>query len=252
MEASTTTTITSSADLHNGSLSVKIVSFSFVLEISCFSLSQGNGKWFDSFEDSPSSFDHPRQTSRSVSLLELIFVHHFVSARSPSSDNESDGIAQKSSRSKARQQPISTTLDISPFSSACHFLPFRKKIVPNPCSLVAENTHPFVVDVRPSRERESDGDLHEIYRSTLRDLDFERDRRWRAEQEIKHLNDRLEDFQRSQPTTTSNGNILQELNDKHQQRLDDEKSKFQDLTKIVEDYKVKREELRWTSRRRLD
>ena len=205
--------------------------------------SQGDGKWFYSFEDSTSSIDQPWQTSRSVSLLAATFVESFVSARSPSSDNESDGIPQKSSRSKSRQQPISTTFEICSFLSLSLSICFRKKILPNPSSLIAENTHPFVVDVRPSRERESSGDLQEAYRSTLRDLDFERDRRWRAEQEIKHLNDRLEDFQRSQPTTT-NGNILQELNDKHQQRLDEEKSKFQDLAKIVDDYKVNRERQR--------
>ena len=195
----------------------------------------------------PSKIQHRRLLTHDkrpgpFSLLETIFVDHFVSVRSPSSENESDGIPQKSSRSKGRQQPISTTFAICSFLFSFTFsLPvcFRKKILPNPSSLLDENTHPFVVDVRPSRERESSGDLQEIYRSTLRDLDFERDRRWRAEQEIKHLNDRLEDFQRSQPTTTTNGNILQELNDKHQQRLEEEKSKFQDLAKIVDDYKVK-------------
>ena len=36
----------------------------------------------------------------------------------------------------------------------------------------------------------------------------------------------------------TNGTVLQEMTDKHQQRLADEKSKFQDLTTIVDDYKV--------------
>ena len=36
----------------------------------------------------------------------------------------------------------------------------------------------------------------------------------------------------------TNESILQELTEKHRQRLDDEKSKFQDLTAILDDYKV--------------
>lgn len=36
----------------------------------------------------------------------------------------------------------------------------------------------------------------------------------------------------------SNETILQELSEKHQQKLADEKSKFQDLTSILDDYKV--------------
>jgi hypothetical protein len=36
----------------------------------------------------------------------------------------------------------------------------------------------------------------------------------------------------------TNDTILQELSEKHKQRLSDEKSKFQDLTAILDDYKV--------------
>jgi len=36
----------------------------------------------------------------------------------------------------------------------------------------------------------------------------------------------------------TNETILQELSEKHKQRLADEKSKFQDLTAILDDYKV--------------
>jgi len=37
----------------------------------------------------------------------------------------------------------------------------------------------------------------------------------------------------------TNETILQELSEKHKQKLADEKSKFQDLTSILDDYKVK-------------
>jgi hypothetical protein len=36
----------------------------------------------------------------------------------------------------------------------------------------------------------------------------------------------------------TNETILQELSEKHKQKLADEKSKFQDLTAILDDYKV--------------
>ena len=133
----------------------------------------------------------------------------------------------------------------------------RKKILHNSSSTLGENTRPFLTDLRQFDDRPSrdDEDLKDIYRTTLRDLDFERDRRWRAEQEIKHLNDRLEEFQKRSEDSLqssfisllfspldqdgrSNENVLQELAEKHQQRLADEKSKFQDLTNIVDDYKV--------------
>ena len=76
-----------------------------------------------------------------------------------------------------------------------------------------ENTRPFTINphqhlfnttrerdcdeynYRSSRENDND-DIHEIYAATLKDLDNERDKRWRAEQEIKHLNDILNDFKR--------------------------------------------------------
>ena len=72
--------------------------------------------------------------------------------------------------------------------------------------MIDENTHPFTLDPRQplfntgrerdcdeyhyriSRDNEND-DLNEAYTTTLRDLDHERDKRWRAEQEIKRLND---------------------------------------------------------------
>ncbi len=38
--------------------------------------------------------------------------------------------------------------------------------------------------------------MNEVYTTTLRDLDNERDKRWRAEQEIKHLNDIINDLKK--------------------------------------------------------
>ena len=133
-----------------------------------------------------------------------------------------------------------------------------------------ENTRPFTINAHQhlyntTRERDCDEypyrssrdeEMNEIYSATLRDLDTERDKRWRAEQEIKHLNDVINDLKRRGEFIQVNetiqfcfyylGNdgrstetILQELSDKHQQKLADEKSKFQDLTTIVDDYKVK-------------
>lgn len=46
-----------------------------------------------------------------------------------------------------------------------------------------------------SRSNEHDN-IDEIYTATLRDLDSERDKRWRAEQEIKHLNDVINDLKK--------------------------------------------------------
>ena len=46
-----------------------------------------------------------------------------------------------------------------------------------------------------SRSNEHDN-INEIYTATLRDLDSERDKRWRAEQEIKHLNDLIHDLKK--------------------------------------------------------
>lgn len=74
----------------------------------------------------------------------------------------------------------------------------------------------------------------EVYAATLKDLDSEREKRWRAEHEIKRLTDMANDRRDHR----SNETILQDLAEKHQLRLADEKSKFQDLTAILEDYKV--------------
>jgi hypothetical protein len=80
-------------------------------------------------------------------------------------------------------------------------------------SMIDENTRPFTINThqhlfnttrerdcdeyhyRSSRDNETD-DINEIYRATLRDLDTERDKRWRAEQEIKHLNDIINEFKK--------------------------------------------------------
>ena len=136
-----------------------------------------------------------------------------------------------------------------------------------------ENTRPFTITTHPhlyntTRERDCDeyhyrssrdnenDDINEIYSATLRDLDNERDKRWRAEQEIKHLNDIINDYKKqglfnqiksiqflisfsvSANDGRTNETILQELSEKHKQKLADEKSKFQDLTAILDDYKV--------------
>ena len=79
--------------------------------------------------------------------------------------------------------------------------------------MIDENTRPFVAqphqplfnttherdcddyEYRASRDGDND-DINEIYRTTLRDLDHERDKRWRAEQEIKHLNGLIEDMRK--------------------------------------------------------
>jgi len=79
--------------------------------------------------------------------------------------------------------------------------------------MIDENTRPFTINThqhlfnttrerdcdeyhyRSSRDNETD-DINEIYRATLRDLDTERDKRWRAEQEIKHLNDIINEFKK--------------------------------------------------------
>ena len=47
-------------------------------------------------------------------------------------------------------------------------------------------------------------DINEIYRATLRDLDHERDKRWRAEQEIKHLNGLVEELRRQSEHLSTN------------------------------------------------
>ena len=74
-----------------------------------------------------------------------------------------------------------------------------------------ENTRPFTINTHQhlyntmTRERDCDeyhsrsnehDNIDEIYTATLRDLDSERDKRWRAEQEIKHLNDVINDLKR--------------------------------------------------------
>lgn len=77
--------------------------------------------------------------------------------------------------------------------------------------MIDENTRPFSINdhqhlYNTTRERDCDEyhyrssrdndnqDIDHIYASTLRDLDNERDKRWRAEQEIKHLNDIINQF----------------------------------------------------------
>ena len=80
-------------------------------------------------------------------------------------------------------------------------------------SMIDENTRPFTINnhehlfnttrerdcdeyqYRSSRDMDND-DANEVYTATLRDLDNERDKRWRAEQEIKHLNDIISEFKK--------------------------------------------------------
>jgi hypothetical protein len=73
-------------------------------------------------------------------------------------------------------------------------------------SMIDENTRPFITNphlFNTNRERDCDeyhyhssreNENDDIYSATLRDLDNERDKRWRAEQEIKHLNDIINEF----------------------------------------------------------
>ncbi|CAF3813699.1 unnamed protein product [Rotaria sp. Silwood1] len=121
--------------------------------------------------------------------------------------------------------------------------------------MMDENTRPFTINhhheqhlFNTRRERDCDeyhyrssrdDDMNDIYTSTLRELDNERDKRWRAEQEIKHLNDIINEFKKRVNDGRTNETILHELTEKHKQRLADEKSKFQDLTAILDDYKAR-------------
>jgi hypothetical protein len=229
METSTTT----SADIQNGSLSA--VESEYI----------------------------PRTTkANSQPTTRRPLTHDKRTARSPSTDNESDSMPTKTSRLKSRsttviqstprQQPIttkktSTKTPISLNNSSSPPPPIEKKSLD-------ENTRPFTINThshlynttrerdcdeyhyRSSRENEND-DINEIYSTTLRDLDNERDKRWRAEQEIKHLNDIINDLKKQGNDGRTNETILQELSEKHKQKLADEKSKFQDLTAILDDYK---------------
>ncbi|CAF0895777.1 unnamed protein product [Adineta ricciae] len=197
-------------------------------------------------------------------------THDKRSARSPSTDNESDSIPTKTTRLKPRattanaiiqstprQQPITTKkIPNKTQVSLNNFSPPAPSAQPKSHSMIDENTHPFTLDprqplyntgrerdcdeyhYRTSRDNEND-DLNEAYTTTLRDLDHERDKRWRAEQEIKRLNDIINGLEKRTNDGRSNETIIHEITEKHKQRLEDEKSKFQDLTAILDDYKVR-------------
>ncbi|CAF2860117.1 unnamed protein product [Rotaria sp. Silwood2] len=236
MESSTTT----SADIHNGSLSA--------VESDCISRSRKT--------------DFKHTTRRPL-------THDKRSARSPSTDNESDSMPTKTSRLKPRSTITNTVIQSTPRQQPTTI---KKTCTKNPISLnnssppaiietkshsmIDENTRPFTINhhkhlynttrerdcdeynYRSSRDNDND-DINEIYSSTLRELDNERDKRWRAEQEIKHLNDIINEFKNRANDGRTNETILQELSEKHKQRLADEKSKFQDLTAILDDYKAR-------------
>ncbi|CAF0920868.1 unnamed protein product [Rotaria sordida] len=236
MESSTTT----SADIHNGSLSA--------VESDCIPRSRKT--------DSKSATRRP-------------LTHDKRSVRSPSTDNESDSMPTKTSRLKPRSTITNTIIQSTPRQQPTTT---KKMCTKNPISLnntsppviidtkshsmIDENTRPFTINThqhlysttrerdcdeyhyRSSRDNDND-DINEIYTSTLRELDNERDKRWRAEQEIKHLNDIINEFKKRANDGRTNETILHELTEKHKQRLADEKSKFQDLTAILDDYKAR-------------
>ncbi|CAF4364535.1 unnamed protein product [Rotaria socialis] len=114
----------------------------------------------------------------------------------------------------------------------------------NICSneLIEEQTGRFSINydrnlLNPRRERDCDefNENNKFYLSISNELDSERNKRYQAEQQIKQLN--LIINQLKQKGSKTNENLLEELNDKHKQLLNDEKSKFRDLTSIVDDYK---------------
>ncbi|CAF1014317.1 unnamed protein product [Rotaria sordida] len=196
-------------------------------------------------------------------------THDKRSVRSPSTDNESDSMPTKTSRLKPRSTITNTIIQSTPRQQPTTT---KKMCTKNPISLnntsppviidtkshsmIDENTRPFTINThqhlynttrerdcdeyhyRSSRDNDND-DINEIYTSTLRELDNERDKRWRAEQEIKHLNDIINEFKKRANDGRTNETILHELTEKHKQRLADEKSKFQDLTAILDDYKAR-------------
>ncbi|CAF1447071.1 unnamed protein product [Adineta steineri] len=198
--------------------------------------------------------------------------HDKRSARSPSTDNESDSMPIKTSRLKPRSTASNAVVQSTPrqqptttkkLSTKTHMTLNNSSSPPPPSnlqtkshSMIDENTRPFSINshqhlynttcehdcdeyhYRSNRDNEND-DMNEIYRATLHDLDNERDKRWRAEQEIKHLNDIINEFKNRPNDDRTNESIVQELTEKHKQRLVDEKSKFQDLTTILDDYKAR-------------
>ncbi|CAF0970491.1 unnamed protein product [Adineta steineri] len=198
--------------------------------------------------------------------------HDKRSARSPSTDNESDSMPIKTSRLKPRSTASNAVVQSTPrqqptttkkLSTKTHLTLNNSSSPPPPSnlqtkshSMIDENTRPFSINshqhlynttcehdcdeyhYRSNRDNEND-DMNEIYRATLHDLDNERDKRWRAEQEIKHLNDIINEFKNRPNDDRTNESIIQELTEKHKQRLVDEKSKFQDLTAILDDYKAR-------------
>lgn len=58
-----------------------------------------------------------------------------------------------------------------------------------------ENTRPFDIRRENDADERSNDDLHQLYQITLRDLDEERNRRWRAEQQIDQLKEHLHQSQ---------------------------------------------------------
>lgn len=140
-----------------------------------------------------------------------------IRSRSPSSDNQSD---------RFKRKPLANKLK-STKTNRIESTPRQHPTTTKKTSL--ENLN--------DRNRSDDDDIHHLYRRTLKDFDEERNRRWKAEQQIQHLQHQLEEFQQKNCPSRSNEILLEQLNEKHQQRLNDEKSKFHDLTNIIDDYK---------------
>ncbi|CAF5165170.1 unnamed protein product, partial [Rotaria magnacalcarata] len=161
------------------------------------------------------------------------------SVESQLSDIETDSIKNKNSQSNPktnhkqstpRQKSMKKYKNHSSLSNICSN------------ELMEEQTGRFSINydrnlLNPRRERDCDefNENNKFYLSISNELDSERNKRYQAEQQIKQLN--LIINQLKQKGSKTNGNLIEELNDKHKQLLNDEKSKFRDLTSIVDDYK---------------
>ncbi|CAF1364747.1 unnamed protein product, partial [Didymodactylos carnosus] len=147
--------------------------------------------------------------------------------RSPSTDSESDHHTANPHRSKQRitikstsqrrHQPTSTQSILFNEStkkpSRNQYLTVEDRIIPSTYnrSKKSDTTSLFRIsngggdnNERNQREQNCDeycrkigyDESREIYMTTLRDLDSERDKRWRAEQEIKRLNDLIDEWKK--------------------------------------------------------
>lgn len=263
MESSTAT----SADIQNGSLSVISKFVKTINKYRIFLL--GSWKWLCTSKDknwvqiNQSSASYTWQTNRFLILIFWFSFVFIVLFSSISVDwqriwfNANENFSFKTSFDYHSIHTSTTTDGNVNFSRINRqFLLFSSKKTHlsldnssqfNEKTSLDENTRPFSLIPRErdcdeynshSNRNADNNDLNDIYSATLKDLDFEREKRWRAEQEIQQLNHLLADLKQKQKDPRSNETILQELSDKHQQRLADEKSKFQDLTAILDDYKV--------------